>query len=372
MNFENLQQDESKKTPQYETGTIKIGSYQLESGEKLDSVELAYERAGRRGKPVIVVCHALTGNQYAVGTEENPGWWSGLIGAGGIIDTNEYDVITFNVLGGCSGSTGPAGSKQGRRYGSDFPLVSVRDMVHTQYKALTQMGISSVKAVIGGSLGGMQAFEWSISYPDFADTIVILAAAPELSDYGIAFNSIAIQSIVCDPQFQEGQYPEGTQLKGLEIARMVGMVTYRSDAMYNGRFQREIKTPQEGSSSAQYQVESYLLYQGEKLARRFDPNSYLRLLHAMNSHDIGRGRGGWKEALRKVKAKTLFISFSGDLLYPGERLREASDLLYSYHQSALYNHVDTKFGHDGFLAEYSKWSFPIKEALSAKSKEVAL
>ncbi|MFC7370215.1 homoserine O-acetyltransferase [Fictibacillus iocasae] len=348
----------SVQAPDVTIRKVKIGSILLESGKQLDDVELAYESAGSTTGPVILVCHALTGSQYAVGTEKEPGWWAGLIGSGQYVDTSRYRVLTFNVLGGCSGSTGPRSvcKKSGQTYRADFPHISVRDMVRAQKKALEVLGISELFAVMGGSLGGMQVFEWGVMYPSFMKKLFVFASSPYLSDYGIAFNRIGITAICNDPAFNGGDYTEGAVLKGLEIARMAGLVTYRTPALFDGRFRRE---EADDGERPYYQVESYLNYQGEKLAKRFDANSYLSLLYAMNAHDIGAGRGGWEQASNTIQAEFYAFGFEGDLLYDPDVLRACASTVKSGH----YFHVETLFGHDGFLTEYDRWGGYVSEAL---------
>ncbi|GAA0318447.1 homoserine O-acetyltransferase [Bacillus carboniphilus] len=348
----------------YELNTVNIGAFVLESGEVLHEVEVAYERTGNPGGPTILVCHALTGNQFTVGTIEEPGWWSGLIGPEHIIDTHYFQIITFNVLGGCNGSTGPTSinPQTKKPYQGDFPYPTVRDLVHAQKKALDQLGISSLHAVMGGSLGGMQVMEWGILYPSFMDYLIVLASTPEMSDYGMAFNRIAIEAIQNDPAWNGGYYDASAQIKGLDIARMVGMVTYRTPQLFTDRFNRETKT--EGFP-AEYQIDSYLNYQGEKLRKRFDANSYLRLLHTMNNHDIGRGRGGWKKAASQIKAPVLCLAYNGDLLYESTRIQEFADEV----PNGTFIEVDTIFGHDGFLVEFEKWGPLLKEELETRKGE---
>lgn len=345
--------------PPPEYGKINIGDVRLESGVVVPDVELAFERAGKKDGPAILVCHALTGNQFTVGTKSQPGWWHGLIGPGMHIDTNQYEVITFNVLGGCAGSTGPTSlnpfSKKPYQY--DFPKITIRDIVHTQVLALRQLGIDKLKAAVGGSLGGMQVLELAVAYLDFAELIIPMAVTPFLSDYGIAFNAIGRNAIMQDPAWNGGFYAEGGRIAGLEIARMVGMVTYRTSTLFNQRFNRELKDDET------FQVESYLNYQGQKLSSRFDANSYLYLLGAMDSHDIGRCRQGWQKAIRQITAKTLLLGYTGDLLYPPEKVKEIAAALKEAGKEADYVEVNTDFGHDGFLAEFSKWGGILQAAL---------
>lgn len=334
------------------TGCVSIGPFRLTSGEKLEKVSLYYERIGPVDAPVILVCHALTGNHLAVGTKENPGWWSGLIGKNKSIDTEKFQVVTFNVLGGCDGSTGPSSRnpKTGKPYQADFPKITIRDMVHASYRGLQNLKINKLAAIIGGSLGGMQALEWGLLYPDIMEKLVVIASTPVFSDYGIAYNHMAAKAITSDPEWNEGFYDPNHSLKGLELARMIGMVTYRSSDLFSQRFHRE-------KVGDEFSISSYLNYQGEKLTRRFDPNSYLRLLDAMNNHDIGINRCGWKEAAKNYRCPILCISFDKDLIYEPKQIKQFADSTVF----GTYHHVKTDFGHDGFLTEFEKWGHVVRE-----------
>ncbi len=350
----------------YEDQTVSIGSLMLDSGNELHDVELAYERVGPRGAPVILVCHALTGNQYTVGHEE-AGWWKGLIGEGASIDTSDFQVITFNVLGGCNGSTGPQSINPvtQKRYQADFPFVSVRDMVHSQKKALEELGIHHLHAVIGGSLGGMQVLEWGLLYPDWMDHLIPLAVTPTLNAYGIAYNAISRFAITNDPNWRNGYYSsDQAPTSGLATARMIGMISYRTDEMFQKKFGRGVKGASASHKEPQYDVESYLHYQGNKLVSRFDANSYLYLLKAMDNHDIGIERGNLTLVNKKFKANILAIGFKGDLIYPPEELEK----LFQQDSSSQFYLVDTKFGHDGFLVEFDKWGPLIKEQITMINK----
>lgn len=326
---------------------VSIGNLLLDSSEVLYDAELAYEHCGKKDGPVVLVCHALTGDQYAVGTPENPGWWAGLIGPGRAVDTNVFQVITFNVLGGCNGSTGPLSinPKTGQAYRADFPELTIRDMVRAEFAALQVLGINHVTAVLGGSLGGMKALEWGHLYPDFVDAILPLAVTPAYSDYGIAFNYLGIQAIENDKDYDHGNYESSAELKGFQLARMAGMVTYRSGNMFNQRFGRS-------KADKGFNVESYLSYQGEKLARRFDANSYLVLLKAMNTHDV------YEE---KIDVDLFSLSFTKDLLYPGELMIPWLEKK----PNATWEIIETDFGHDGFLVEFDKWGSYIEQKLTS-------
>lgn len=343
---------------------VEIGTLVLESGKKIPHAELAYERRGPLDAPVLLICHALTGSQYAVGTDQEPGWWGGLIGRGRPVDTEKYQVITFNVIGGCYGSTGPQSMnpETSKPYRMDFPAITIRDMVHAERKALDKLGIGKFKAVIGGSLGGMQALEWGLLYPDDMEQIFVLASTPYYSDYGIAFNEIGIAAIENDPAWKNGHYRSSAEVKGLEIARMAGMVTYRSAALFKNRFGRAVKETKNGVSV--FETASYLRYQGKKLSARFDANSYLYLLRAMNTHDIGVGRGGWKKAAARYKAEVFAYSFEHDLLFPPEEIETFARTV----KHGEYFFIPTEYGHDGFLVEFEKWGHLITRALEKKDK----
>ncbi|KUP05230.1 homoserine acetyltransferase [Bacillus coahuilensis m2-6] len=335
-------------------GSVTIPTLPLENGEILQGVELAYEWIGSDSNlPVILNCHALTGNHLAVGTEETPGWWSEVIGEKKAIDSRHFQVITFNVLGGCNGSTGPTSFNPatGKKYQQHFPSITIRDIVNAGKRALDLLNIERLYAVIGGSLGGMQVYEWGLLYPTFMKKLIILASTPYVSDYAIAFNHIGKSSIQLDPAWKGGEYEEDEEVRGLEIARMTGLVTYRSAKLYNDRFNRK-----EDHSS--FEVETYLDYQGKKLRQRFDPNSYITLLEAMNSHDIGRGRGGVDQAGKLYEASLYLIGFTHDLLYPPEALKDFSQKV-----KADYYEVTTDYGHDGFLTGFREWSSLLSESL---------
>lgn len=332
-----------------ETGKVHIGNYTTEGGVLIPAVEVAYERVGNPHAPVVLVCHALTGNQDAVGTEDHPGWWSECIGPGKYVDTNEFQVLTFNVLGSCYGSTGPTStSPTGDLYGPTFPNVTIRDMVHVQRRALEKLSIPSLHAVIGGSLGGMQVLEWLVLYPLFMERAVVLASTAALSPYAIAFNHVGEQAILADANFQNGNYHSNEGLSGLSIARMVGMITYRSKALFQQRYEEDRSG-----------IQSYLDYQGEIFLQRFDANAYLRLIRAMNHHDIGHGRGGVEKVLRSIQTPVTLIGYEGDLLYSIEEMEEMAKLL---PYSTLVK-VSTDFGHDGFLVEADKWGPAVRRQL---------
>jgi homoserine O-acetyltransferase/O-succinyltransferase len=333
--------------------TVSIGSFELECGEILPDVTLAYEKVGRVGTDqVILVCHALTGDAHAVGNESDPGWWDGLIGTGKYIDLTEYTVITMNVLGGCGGSTGPASTdpRTGKPYGSRFPKVTIRDMVRAQYEALLKLGIHRLKAVIGGSMGGMLALEFAVMYPDFMEKCIPIATAASLSAMSMAYNTIGRRAIVSDPDWQGGDYyPSKGPVQGLSIARMIGMVTYRTDLLFEERFSRQNR------ENARELVDSYLHYQGRKLVNRFDANTYLRFLDAMDHHDLGRGRGGVEEAVKKIHAEVLTIGIEEDIYFPVWQQRDFHQICLKKGVKSVYHEFSSDYGHDAFLVEFNRF-----------------
>jgi homoserine O-acetyltransferase len=350
--------------------TVAVGQVTLECGETLQDVHIAVETVGRLSVDrdnVVLVCHALTGDAHAVGDEREPGWWDGLIGPGRYIDTNRYFVITTNVLGGCNGSTGPSSINPdtGRPYGSAFPPVTIRDMVHVQYRTLREMGIDRVHTIIGGSMGGMQVLEWGILYPEAVANLIPIATTAALSPMAIAYNDIGRQAIMSDPDWQGGDYYPGPgPKKGLAIARMVGMVTYRTDTLFHQRFQRRLQTDvPEWSRDATFQVESYLRYQGEKLVNRFDANSYLCLLKAMDTHDVGRGRGGMAPALSKIRSRVLIIGIEEDRLFQIDEQRTLFRELRAQGKDAQLWEFRSPYGHDAFLIEYEQMGPVIQQFL---------
>lgn len=348
---------------------MELGTFRFESGAMLPNLQLAFETFGHLNAAkdnAILVCHALTGDSHAAG-EDPSGWWSGLVGPGKGIDTNRYFVICSNVLGGCGGSSGPSSQRPdvGVPYGMRFPIVTIRDMVHAQKRLLDRLGIPVLQAVIGGSMGGMQVLEWGILYPGFVRLLFPVATTAALSPMGIAYNDIARQAILADPNWQQGDYYGSSEpAKGLSIARMVGMVTYRTAELFEQRFQRQVRHGELFSHDHTFEVESYLRYQGEKLVHRFDANSYLYLLKSMDTHDIARGRGGLRQALSRIAARTCLIGIRQDLLYPLDHLEQLRRLLCSLGKEAELHEIDSPFGHDAFLVEFEAMGDIVSQALA--------
>jgi homoserine O-acetyltransferase len=341
-----------------------IGAMTLERGGELPHVRIAYETFGElnadRSNAILVV-HALTGDSHLIGDagpgHPTAGWWSGIVGSGKALDTDSWFVVAPNILGGCQGTTGPASSApDGAEWGSRFPFVTIRDQVAAQAAFADELGIERWAAVIGGSMGGMQALEWAVSRPDRVARIAVLAA-PELSSAdSIALNSVQVDAIQLDPRFAGGDYyaaPDGDgPYRGLALARRMALLNYRAPAELNDRFERSWQSgvsPLGGGG--RYAVESYLDFHGNKFTRRFDANSYITLVNAMNSHDIGRDRGGSAAALATVTARALVLGIDSDRLFPIEHQELIARLLPTTIDGGSAVVIDSPFGHDGFLIE---------------------
>ncbi len=339
--------------------------FALEGGAVLEDVVIAYETYGTLdddASNAVLVCHALTGDSHAfgppTGAHPSPGWWNGAIGPGKAIDTDRYFVVCPNVLGGCQGSTGPASAHpdDGRPYGARFPVVSIRDMVRSQASVADELGITRWHSVVGGSMGGMQALEWGIMFPERVHSVVVIASCEAASAQQIGWWSVGRRVIRMDPAWCDGDYydaaPGHGPHEGLSLARMVSQITFRSDSVFTDRFGRELVESLDGFQLWQrFQVERYLEYHGDRLVRRFDANSYLVLTKAMDLHDISRNRGGFDAAMRRLRSPLLTIGVSSDILYPAPQSRQIADRARSVGVPAVYRELDSPHGHDAFLIE---------------------
>ena len=335
-------------------------AFRTESGASLTDVVVAYETWGALNDAAdnaVLLCHALTGDSHAVGDpgpgHPTPGWWDGLVGPGRYVDTDRWFVVCSNVLGGCQGSTGPASTDPatGRPYGSSFPVVTVRDMVRAQHSLAVGLGIDRWHAVVGGSMGGMQALEWAVMYPDAVANLVLCSTTAQASAQQVAWSHIGRNAITEDAYFSGGDYydqAEGPH-RGLSVARKAAHVTYRSDESFTERFGREMRDQFELTFDTAFEVEHYLDHQGDKLVRRFDANSYIVLNRAMDYHDVGRGRGGTLPALSRVGARTLVASISSDGLYPPAQQIDLHAQLLAGGVTSEMLEVVAPDGHDGFL-----------------------
>lgn len=351
----------------------------LESGKKLDGVKIAYETWGKLkldGSNALLVLHALTGDSHAFGsaTKAHPtaGWWNGVIGPGLAIDTDRFFVVVPNMLGGCQGSTGPTSlDKKGKEYGPRFPYITIRDQVTAQVELSKQLGIKRWKAIIGGSMGGMQVLEWAIEYPEAMEKIAVLAAPAFSNADQIALNSVQLEAIKADPAFKEGDYYDAAAgngpYRGLALARRMALLNYRSPEELNVRFERAWQSKVNPfGDGGRFAVESYLDFHGNKFTRRFDANSYLTLVEAMNSHDIARGRGSIKKAIQKIKAEMLLMGVDSDRLFPVP----SQEVIAESGPKRLFGNklfvIKSDYGHDGFLIEAEKVGKLLKRLLSAK------
>ncbi|WP_294946414.1 homoserine O-acetyltransferase [Sulfurivirga sp.] len=332
------------------------------SGAVIPEYDLVYETYGQLNDDrsnAILICHALSGNHHVAGYyegDEKPGWWEAYVGPGKPIDTNRFFVVGVNNLGGCHGSTGPASINPatGKPWGPDFPIVTVPDWIVSQNKLREHLGIEQWAAVVGGSLGGMQVLQWAIDCPDRLRHAVVIAAAPRLSAQNIAFNEVARQAIMSDPDFHGGRYLEHGVIpkRGLALARMLGHLTYLSDDLMGKKFGRELRDTLKYSFDVEFQVESYLRYQGEKFAtkQKFDANTYLLMTKALDyfdpsapyDHDLSK-------AMARVQAGFMVISFTSDWRFSPERSEEIVRALLDNDKNVSYAEIESQHGHDAFL-----------------------
>lgn len=373
----------------------------LDCDRELFPIRIAYETYGTLSAArdnVILVCHALSGDAHAAGFAKKPGeastrdgfaaddrdgttgkslgWWDGMIGPGKAFDTDRFFVVSTNLLGGCRGTTGPSSTNPatGRPYASDFPVITVADMVRTERAFLDELGIERLAAVAGGSLGGMQAFEWAILYPDQVDSIVAIASTHAIQPQGIAWNAIARNAITADPDWQDGHY-YGTGRKpdgGMGIARMVGHITYLSAQSLGAKFGRNLQFSDDiryTLTEPEFQVENYLRYQADSFVKRFDANTYLYTSRALTYFDLARqyGKGSLVDALRNVSARTLLIAFSSDWLYPPSGSEELAAALRTLGKDVELHIIDAPYGHDCFLLEEARQTPMVQQFLTRQA-----
>jgi homoserine O-acetyltransferase len=370
----------------------------LDCGQTLFPIRVAYETYGTLSPArdnVILVCHALSGDAHAAGVTTTPvtestrdgfraderdagssrglGWWDGMIGPGKAFDTDRFFVVSSNLLGGCRGTTGPSSTNPvtGRPYGSDFPVITVADMVRTERALLNELGIERLAAVAGGSLGGMQALEWAVLYPDQVDAIIPIASTHALQPQGVAWNAIARNAITGDPDWQGGHY-YGTgraPTAGMGVARMVGHITYLSAISLGDKFGRRLQFADDiryDLTAPEFEVESYLRHQADSFVKRFDANTYLYTSRALSYFDLARQYGGGRltEAVRNVSARTLLIAFSSDWLYPPSGSEELAAALRAAGRQVDLHVIEAPYGHDCFLLEEARQTPMIQEFLA--------
>jgi homoserine O-acetyltransferase len=346
----------------------------LEGGERLENITIAYETYGKLNKEksnAIMVCHALSGDAHAAGWHENerkPGWWDIIIGPGKCLDTDKYFIICSNVIGGCKGSTGPSSlnPKTVKPYGLDFPIITIKDMIDAQKKLIDYLGIKQLFAVIGGSMGGMQVLQWCISYPDMVRMAIPIATAAYSSPQQIAFNEVGRRAIISDPNWNHGdyyslQFPDN----GLALARMIAHITYLSNESMYQKFGRRLQDKEEYSFdfSTDFEVESYLHYQGSSFTKRFDANTYLYITKAIDYFDLTVD-GSLADGLKDVKSKMLVISVDSDWLYPSSQSKEILMALTANDVDVIYYELKSSYGHDAFLIEGGQLNYVIENFLS--------
>ncbi len=344
-----------------------LGALRLENGATLE-VEAAYEVYGRlspAGDNAILLCHALTGSAGAGGAG---GWWEPLIGPGRAIDTGRYAVLCSNILGSCYGTTGPTSTNPatGEKYGAAFPEITVGDMVEAQVALTRELGIRRLVSVAGGSLGGLQVLEWAARYPTMARSIMPVATNLAHAAWTIAFNECARQAIRNDPGYLDGDYIHRgtTPHRGLALARMIAMISYRSAQSFGERFGRQVTPPGE-EDSGRFEVESYLHYQGGKLVERFDANAYMRITEAMDAYDVGGARGGAQAALAPFRGPALVMGIDSDILYPVWQQQEIVEVLKANGNAVSYREIHSEHGHDAFLMEWAQLDRHIREFMAA-------
>ncbi|MCK5312607.1 MAG: homoserine O-acetyltransferase, partial [Desulfobacteraceae bacterium] len=356
---------------------------------KLDEITIAYETFGALNETksnAILVLHALTGDSHAAGrykeTDEKPGWWDVMIGPSKAIDTNKYFVICSNILGGCMGSTGPASlrptsntlvsttPRENNYYRMDFPVITISDMVRVQKRLIDHLNIKQLLSVIGGSLGGMQVLEWSVRYPDMVNSAIPLATTMKHSALSIAFNEVARQAIKSDPEWNNGNYTEDKKPDmGLSVARMIGHITYLSDESMRQKFGRRLQDDKDLSFSfdSQFQIESYLQYQGKKFVNRFDANSFLYITKAADYFDLEQqhGKGSSVKAFSRATAKFLVVSYSSDWLYPTHESKAIVTALKKNKLDVSFCEIESNLGHDAFLLPDKQLNKMIKGFLTS-------
>ena len=357
----------------------------LQSGGSIANYDLAFETYGQLNADksnAIVVCHALNASHHVAGSYEgqpkSEGWWDNMIGPGKAVDTNQFFVIGINNLGSCFGSTGPMhiNPVTDKPYGADFPVVTVEDWVDAQARLLDRLGIHKLAAVLGGSLGGMQALSWSLRYPERMSHAVVVASAPNLNAENIAFNEVARRAIVTDPDFNCGHFYEHgvVPARGLRIARMIGHITYLSDDVMNQKFGRQLRDGLQLKYSTQdveFQIESYLRYQGEKFSGYFDANTYLLITRALDYFDPARSHGGeLTPALAVAQAKFLLVSFTTDWRFAPARSREIVKSLLENNRDVSYAEIDAPHGHDAFLLDDPRYMSVMRSYFEGIAQEL--
>ncbi len=358
-----------------ETKILKVeGNLELKSGKTLSNVEIAYETYGKLNEDkdnAILVLHALTGDAHAAFLDKNnkPGWWDDMIGPNKAFDTNKYFVISSNILGGCKGTTGPSSinPKTNKPYALEFPVITIEDIVKLQKKLIDYFGIKKL-IVAGGSMGGMQALEWAIRYPEIITNTIIIASSARLNAQSIAFNAVARNAILSDKNFNNGNYYDSVHPEqGLSIARMIGHITYLCEDAMLKKFGREFKGDPSFDFGIDFQVESYLEHQGRVFVDRFDANSYLYITKAIDYYDPVEEFGGLQNAFKNSNSRFLIISFSTDWLFTTEQSKQIVNALINLNKDVSFVELESKCGHDAFLLEFEAQTKIIKSFLKEEA-----
>ncbi|MBC8181389.1 homoserine O-acetyltransferase [candidate division KSB1 bacterium] len=336
-----------------------FGPFRFESGALLDKITITYETWGKLNENrdnVVLIEHALTGTSHAASADDSPekGWWESLIGPGKSIDTNKYFAICPNVIGACSGSSGPSSINEatGNPYGVDFPIVTIKDMVRSQKKLFDHLQINQLLTITGASMGAMQAMEWAAHYPEMVKSIIPISAPGRAYPQSIAYRKAQRKAIMNDPDWNNGNYyGKSIPEKGIELARLIGFITYRSEHEFAERFGREHRDSSLFDLTARFEVESYLEHHGKKLAQWFDANTYLYLSKSMDLHDLSRGYNSYEEGIQQIQAHTLCIGVESDILFPNYQQKEFINILSQTNPNAAYKEIKSLYGHDAFLIE---------------------
>jgi len=364
-----------------ETQSVHFPSLELDCGVTLVNVDCAYETYGSLNDDcsnAILVTHAFSGDAHAAGisSDGQPGWWSNMIGPGLGFDTDRYFVICANVLGGCRGTTGPAclDPTTGEPYGMHFPVITIGDMVRLQKKLTDHLGIEKLLAVVGGSMGGMQVLEWAVAYPECVAAAIPIATTARHSAQQIAFNEVGRQAIMADPDWNQGDYYNSKPpARGLAVARMVGHITYMSDASMRQKFGRRLRDKDAFGFdfSVDFEVESYLRYRGSQFVNRFDANSYLYITKAMDYFDLSNGKPSLSAAFDRTKARFLVLSFSSDWLYPTYQSLEIVSALRGRNVDVAFCELPSHYGHDAFLLEVKEQTEMVKGFLASVYQDLS-
>ena len=371
-------------TPRIATFAAPPDELELESGQRLGPITLAYETYGQLSPErdnAVLIFHALSGDAHVAGyhtpDDHKPGWWDLMIGPGKPVDTNRYYVICVNVIGGCKGSTGPSSinPQTTEPYGLQFPIVTITDMVKAQSYLIDSLQINRLLAVMGGSMGGMQALEWSVRFPERTASVLAIATTSRQSAQGIAFDEVGRQAIMADPNWLEGTYyGKESPSAGLAIARMIGHITYLSDEQMHSKFGRRLQNRDAFGYDfkTEFQVESYLKYQGDSFVARFDANSYLYITKAIDYYDLAAGRGSLLEALASVQSEFLVISFSSDWLYPTYQSKDLVRALQANGIPTTFIEIPSHYGHDAFLLPNDQLAGAVSDFLANVQQHVRL